>query len=83
MIKVPLRRAEKSLYALVQAIEQTGERVVLTRRGRPVAALLHPGAIEALDLLGRMLPDVEDVARSLPDVDPSAPGLGPAPGESP
>ena len=63
--------------ALVRAVEQDGERIVLTRRGRPVAALLPVGAIEALDLLGRLLPDVADVTAGLPDPDPEAPGLAP------
>ena len=61
--------------ALVRASSRTGA-IVLTRRGRPVAALVPAGALEALDLLGRLLPDVADVRR-LRDLDPEAPGLGP------
>jgi prevent-host-death family protein len=86
VIRVALKRAKGDLYALVRAVEEDGERIVLTRLGRPVAALVPPGALAALDLLGRMLPDVADVAAGLPDPDLEAPGLGPAPaprGEAP
>ncbi len=79
MIRVALKAAQRDLAALVRAVEQDGERIVLTRRGRPVAALLPYGAIEALDRLGRLLPDVADVAAGLKDPDPAAPGLGPPP----
>ncbi|MEJ2202934.1 MAG: type II toxin-antitoxin system Phd/YefM family antitoxin [Gemmatimonadota bacterium] len=80
-MKVSLRQAEKQLYALVAAVEQGGERVVLTRSGRPVATLLPVAALDALDLLGRLLPDVAEVAARFPPLDPEAPGLGPAPGD--
>ena len=79
VIRVALKRAKGDLYALVRAVEADGERIVLTRRGRAVAALVPPGALAALDLLGRMLPSVADVAAGLPDLDPQAPGLGPPP----
>ena len=79
MIRVGLKAARRDLLALVRAVEGGGERIVLTRRGRPVAALLPPDAIPALDLLGRMLPSVADVARGLPVPDPQAPRLGPPP----
>jgi prevent-host-death family protein len=80
MTGVPLKAAQRDLMALVRAVEQDGERIVLTRRGRPVAALLPVGAIEALDLLGRLLPDVGDVTAGLGEPDPEAPEQGPAPG---
>ena len=80
MTGVPLKAAQRDLMALVRAVEEDGERIVLTRRGRPVAALLPVGALEALDLLGRLLPDVADVTAGLGEPDPGAPGLGPAPG---
>lgn len=79
MIRVALKAAQRDLGALVRAVEQDGERIVLTRRGRPVAALLPYGAIAALDLLERLLPDVAEMAAGLSDPDPSAPGLGPSP----
>jgi prevent-host-death family protein len=80
VIRIPIKRAKSDLYAVVRLVERAGERIVLTRHGRPVAALVPAGAIEALDLLGRLLPDVADVASGLPPLDPEAPGLGPAPG---
>ena len=79
-MRVGLKSAKGSLYALVRAVEEDGERIVLMRRGRPVAALVPHGALEALDLLGRLLPDVADVAAGLGEPDPEAPGLGRAPG---
>ncbi|MGE0191186.1 MAG: type II toxin-antitoxin system Phd/YefM family antitoxin [Planctomycetota bacterium] len=83
MTRATLKAAQRDLMALVRAVDEDGERIVLTRRGRPVAALVPPGALAALDLLGRMLPDVADVAVGLRDLDPEAPGLGPAPEAAP
>jgi prevent-host-death family protein len=77
---MPVRRLRAALAATLRAVERDGEALVLTRRGRPVAALLPVGALDALDLLGRLLPDVADVAARFPALDPRAPGLGPAPG---
>ncbi len=82
-MRISLRKAEKGLFALVARVERDGERIVLTRRGRPVAALLPYGAIQALDLLGRLLPDVADVAAGLKDPAAEAPGLGPPPRGAP
>ena len=78
-MRIPLNRAQRDLFALVDAVERDGERIVLTRRGHVVAALVPPGALPALDLLGRMLPAVADVARDLRPIDPLALGLEPAP----
>jgi prevent-host-death family protein len=69
VIRISLKRARDDLLALVRAVEADGERIVLTRRGRPVAALLPAGAIEALDLLGRLFPHAADVAAGLRPVD--------------
>lgn len=79
MTGVSLKAAQRDLLALVRAVEREGERVVLTRRGRPVAALVPFGALAALDLLGRMLPPVGDAAAGLRDLDPATPGLGALP----
>ena len=73
---VSLDSVENRVFSFTRA---GGERIVLTRRGRPVAALVPVSALEALDLLGRILPGVDLAAAGLPDVDPDAPGLGPAP----
>ena len=69
MTGVPLKAAQRDLMALVRAVEEDGERIVLTRRGRPVAALLPVGAIAGLHLLGRLLPDVADVAAGFGETD--------------
>ena len=61
-VTVPMRRLRATLRSVLHAVEESRERVVLTRHGRPVAALVPFGALAALDLLGRMLPTVPDVA---------------------
>jgi antitoxin (DNA-binding transcriptional repressor) of toxin-antitoxin stability system len=78
MTRISIKRAKSEIYAVVRFVERAGERVGLTRRGRPVAALLPVGAIEALDLLGRLLPGA--AAAGLRPPDPDAQGRGPAPG---
>lgn len=64
-VTVPMRRLRATLRTVLRAVEESRERVVLTRHGRPVAALVPFGALAALDLLGRMLPAVPDVAADL------------------
>ena len=83
-VTVPMRRLRATLRTVLQAVEESRERVVLTRRGRPVAALVPFGALAALDLLGRMLPSVQDVAAGLElpaagDPDTGGPNAGGAP----
>ena len=64
-VTVPMRRLRATLRTVLRAVEESRERVVLTRHGRPIAALVPFGALAALDLLGRMLPAVPDVAAGL------------------
>jgi len=45
---VPVRRLRATLKAVVCAVEAGGEPVVVTRHGRPVAALVPVGALDAL-----------------------------------
>jgi len=87
-----MRRLRATLRSVLHAVEESRERVVLTRHGRPVAALVPFGALAALDLLGRMLPAVPDVAAGLevpaagdPTADPAPPvrASTPAPSEGP
>ena len=78
-VTVPMRRLRATLRAVLAAVEDRRDRVVLTRRGRPVAALVPYGALAALDLLGRMLPDIADVTAGL-DVAPVPPEPAPARG---
>ena len=80
MDSVPLKTAQRDLLALVRIVHRDSERIVLTRRGHPVAALVPFGALAALDVLGRMLPNVADVAATLRPLDlGSSGGIGPAP----
>ena len=76
---VPMRRLRATLRSVLRAVEESRERVVLTRHGRPVAALVPFGALAALDLLGRMLPAVPDVAAELEVPAAGDPGAAPAP----
>ena len=91
-VTVPMRRLRATLRTVLRAVEESPERVVLTPHGRPVAALVPFGALAALDLLGRMLPAVPDVAAGLkasaasdPATDPAPPDRAstPAPSEGP
>ena len=91
-VTVPMRRLRATLRSVLQAVEESRQRVVLTRRGCPVAALVPFGALAALDLLGRMLPSVDDVAAGLelpaagdPAAHPAPPDRAstPAPSEGP
>jgi prevent-host-death family protein len=56
-LALPIRRLRANLRAVVRAVEEGQARVVLTRHGRPVAALVPVAALEALDLLDRLLPE--------------------------
>ena len=64
-VTVPMRRLRATLRSVLRTVEESRERVVLTRHGRPVAALVPFGALAALDLLGQMLPAAPDVAAGL------------------
>lgn len=79
LVTVPVRRLRATLRTVLRAVEESRERVVLTRRGRPVAALVPFGALAALDLLGRMLPAVADVAAGLEVPAAEGSGADPAP----
>ena len=78
-VTVPMRRLRATLRSVLRAVEESRERVVLTRHGRPVAALVPFGALAALDLLGRMLPAVPDVATGLEVPAAGDPADAPAP----
>lgn len=49
MDTVPLTEARDHLSDLVDGVEETHERVVITRRGRPAAVLVSPDDLEALE----------------------------------
>lgn len=77
-VTVPMRRLRATLRSVLRAVEESRERVVLTRHGRPVAALVPFGALAALDLLGRILPAVPDVAAALEVPAAGGPAAAPA-----
>jgi prevent-host-death family protein len=68
-LAVPVRRLRATLRAVVRAVEEDQARVVVTRHGRPVAAVVPVEALEALDLLERLLPPPGAVAAGLRDPD--------------
>jgi prevent-host-death family protein len=49
MTTMPLTEARNRLSELVDEVERTHERVVITRHGEPAAVLLSPGDLEALE----------------------------------
>lgn len=71
-LAVPVRRLRATLRAVVRAVEEDRARVVITRHGRPVAAVVPVEALEALDLLDRVLPGPAEVSAGLPDPAPKA-----------
>lgn len=48
-IEVPVTQARAELAELVNRVVYAGERVVLTRHGQPVAALISAGDLQRLD----------------------------------
>lgn len=63
MQTVPLATVKAQLSALVDAVEDTHERVVITRNGRPAAVLLSPEDLEGLEETLDVLADPRRVAR--------------------
>ncbi|MGE0191969.1 MAG: type II toxin-antitoxin system Phd/YefM family antitoxin [Planctomycetota bacterium] len=72
-LAVSVRRLRATLRAVVRAVEEDRARVVITRHGRPVAAVVPVEALEALDLLDRVLPGPAQVAARLPGPTTEAP----------
>lgn len=46
---MPLTEARNRLSELIDEVERTHERVVITRHGEPAAVLLSPGDLEVLE----------------------------------
>ncbi|AJC53935.1 type II toxin-antitoxin system Phd/YefM family antitoxin [Streptomyces noursei] len=76
--EIPVTQARAELADLINRVVYGGERVVVTRHGRPLVALVSAADLERLEELGRQEADAEGVevistvssVRSLP----SAPG---------
>jgi prevent-host-death family protein len=60
---VNLRTAKTALSALVDRVESTQERVMITRNGRPAAVLVSPDDLESLEETLDILSDPEALAR--------------------
>lgn len=49
METLPLTDVRSTLSSVVERVETTHERVVITRNGRPAAVLINPADLEALE----------------------------------
>jgi prevent-host-death family protein len=56
---IPLTEARATLSELLDQIEDGGEHVVITRKGRPVALMLSPDEWESVELTLETLGDTE------------------------
>jgi prevent-host-death family protein len=56
---IPLTEARATLSDLLDRIEDGGEHVVITRKGRPVALMLSPDEWESVELTLETLGDAE------------------------
>jgi prevent-host-death family protein len=69
---LPLAEARNRLSELATTVETTHERVIVTRNGRPVLALVALGDIEALEETLDLLSDPEamaDIHRSAAEIE--------------
>ena len=63
MTAVPIRTAKDKLSALVDQVEATHERVTITRNGTPVAVLVSPDDLKALEETLDVLSDADLMAQ--------------------
>lgn len=64
--EIPVTQARADLAELVNRVAYSGERVVLTRHGRPVAALVSAEDLELLDRLAEQRLDLTSAGTVLP-----------------
>lgn len=72
---IPLTEARATLSDLLDQIEDGGEHVVITRKGRPVALMLSPDEWESVEATLEVLGDpelVEQLTRGEGDVEAGA-----------
>lgn len=72
---IPLTEARATLSDLLDQIEDGGEHVVITRKGRPVALMLSPDEWESVEATLEVLGDpelVEQLTRGERDVEAGA-----------
>ncbi len=63
MTTLPLATVKNTLSAVVDQVEGTHERVVITRKGVPAAVLISPGDLAALEETLDVLSDEATMAR--------------------
>jgi antitoxin YefM len=61
-VTLPLAEIKKRLSEIVDGVEQRHDRVVLTRNGRPAAALMSPDDLESLEETLDILSDPKAMA---------------------
>ncbi|MEV6805983.1 type II toxin-antitoxin system Phd/YefM family antitoxin [Streptomyces sp. NPDC017405] len=69
--EIPVTQARAELADLINRVVYGGERVVVTRHGKPLVALVSAADLERLDALGE--PGAERIASSLSTVREPAP----------
>ncbi|MDL4776957.1 type II toxin-antitoxin system Phd/YefM family antitoxin [Actinomadura xylanilytica] len=74
---VPVTEARAQFADLVNRVAYTGEPVVLTRRGKPMAALVSAEDLELLESLRAQRADLTRTGTAAPQAE--RPGPGPAP----
>ncbi len=63
METIPLATVKAHLSALVDQVEDTHQRVVVTRNGRPAAVLINPDDLESLEETVEVLSDPAVIRR--------------------
>lgn len=73
---VPVTEARKDLAELVNQVAYRGERIMLTRHGKAVAAIVSAEDLELLDRLLAERIDLTQAGPAAPTVDPAPPAHG-------
>jgi antitoxin YefM len=71
-LTLPLAEIKKRLSEIVDGVEERHDRVVLTRNGRPVAVIMSPDDLEALEETLAILADpkaVREIRKAEADID--------------
>lgn len=81
MIRVSLTRAKATLWAWIRGVERGGEVVVLTRRGRDVAAIVPLATVPLADEVQHRVAALAEATAGLRDPSAVADALAPRPEE--
>lgn len=60
---LPLANVKAKFSEMVDRVEHTHDRIVVTRRGRPAAVLINPAELESLEDTLELLSDPEAMAQ--------------------